>query len=160
MDVADEPQLVRIALAAGDRELAKRASSTAAQRAQTNPGVATIQAVALHARGLLEADSDALARACELYVSSPRRLAFASALEDLGAARLRDGADPQAGVEDLGRALELYTELGASWDAGRVRGRLRLSGVRRRLVASARPRTGFDALTESELAVVRLVTQG
>ena len=50
--------------------------------------------------------------------------------------------------------------LGAAWDAGRVRGRLRALGVRRRLAAAPRPGRGWAALTDSELAVARLVAQG
>lgn len=57
-------------------------------------------------------------------------------------------------------ALVLYDRAGASWDARRVRGRLRAYGVRRRLVPAERPGTGWTALTESKLAVVRLVAKG
>jgi DNA-binding CsgD family transcriptional regulator len=63
-------------------------------------------------------------------------------------------------VEALGRALVLYTDAGAGWDARRVRARLRLSGVRRRLVAAERPVQGWGSLTDSELAVVTLVADG
>jgi DNA-binding CsgD family transcriptional regulator len=42
-----------------------------------------------------------------------------------------------------------------------VRARLRARGVRRRVVgASGRPDTGWAAMTDSELAVARLVAQG
>jgi DNA-binding CsgD family transcriptional regulator len=41
-----------------------------------------------------------------------------------------------------------------------VRRRLRANGVRRRLVTSARPDAGWAALTDSELAVVRLIAAG
>ena len=39
-------------------------------------------------------------------------------------------------------------------------GRLRALGVRRRLVAAQRPGRGWAAITDSELAVARLVAQG
>jgi len=42
----------------------------------------------------------------------------------------------------------------------RVRRRLRQLGVQRRLPTERRPTQGWAALTESELAVVRLVTEG
>ena len=48
-------------------------------------------------------------------------------------------ATPTKPSRYFGRALELYAEAGAAWDAGRVRGRLRALGVRRRLVAAQRP---------------------
>ncbi|MFY9887425.1 MAG: helix-turn-helix transcriptional regulator, partial [Streptosporangiaceae bacterium] len=48
----------------------------------------------------------------------------------------------------------------ASADSGRVRGLLRALGVRRRLVAERHPGIGWAALTDSELAVARLVVEG
>jgi DNA-binding NarL/FixJ family response regulator len=80
-------------------------------------------------------------------------------LEDLGTAHVRQQSR-EPGVEALGRALVLYADAGATWDARRVRGRLRAQGVRRRLVATERPDKGWAALTESELTVVRLVAEG
>ena len=41
-----------------------------------------------------------------------------------------------------------------------MRGRLRDHGVRRRLVTRERAETGWAAMTDSELAVARLVAQG
>ena len=54
----------------------------------------------------------------------------------------------------------LFGDAGAVWDAGRLRGRLRALGVRRRLVAAQRPTSGWAALTDSEGAVARLVAEG
>ena len=81
------------------------------------------------------------------------------ALEDLGVARARAGA-VDAAIEAFDAALVLYAEAGARWDAGRVRGRLRDQGVRRRLVPRERAETGWEAMTDSELAVARLVAHG
>jgi len=159
MDVTDDPQLVRIALAAGDSQLAVDTVAAAEERARRNPGIDSIHAAAAHARGLLDADATLLADASRLFETGPRLMALASALEDLGVAQLRAGP-PAAGVDTLGRALVQYSEAGATWDAGRVRGRLRANGVRRRLVTSARPNAGWAALTDSELAVVRLIAVG
>jgi DNA-binding CsgD family transcriptional regulator len=159
IDVTDEPQLVRIALAVGDDELAGIATAQAGRRAQLNPRVATIVATAAHASGLLDANIDDLERAVALFATGPRPLARASALEDLGVARVRAGAVDGA-IEALDGALLLYAEAGATWDAGRVRSRLREHGIRRRLVARERADTGWRAMTDSELAVARLVAQG
>ena len=60
----------------------------------------------------------------------------------------------------LGRTLALYTELGATWDARRVRSRLRELGVRRRLVTAEPETSGWAAMTAAELAVARLVAEG
>jgi DNA-binding CsgD family transcriptional regulator len=159
MDVTDDPQLVRIALASGDRRLAADTVAGAQERARRNPAIGSVRAAAAHARGLLDADLASLTEACVLFDGGPRPLALASALEDLGVVQLRTGA-PAAGVDALGRALVQYTEAGATWDAGRVRRRLRANGVRRRLGTSTRPAAGWAALTDSELAVVRLIAAG
>src|SRR5882724_7031379 len=50
--------------------------------------------------------------------------ALAAALEDLGVVALDGGATNQA-VAVFSRALSLFAEAGAAWDAGRLRGRLR-----------------------------------
>jgi DNA-binding CsgD family transcriptional regulator len=159
MDVTDEPHLVRIALASEDRRLAADAVAAAERRARQNPDVIDVQASAAHARGLLDDDAELLANASELFTRGQRQLALASALEDLGRAQLRQPS-PGRGLESLGRSLVVYTDAGATWDARRVRGRLRAHGVRRRLVSSERADKGWAALTESELAVARLVAEG
>ena len=135
------------------------AADAAECRARLNPQIRSIAAAAAHARGLLNHDPKVLADAVALYADGPRPLASAAALEDLGAATV-DGGNTDDAVEAFGRALELYAGAGAAWDAGRVRGRLRALGVRRRLVAAQRPGTGWAAMTDSELAVARLVAQG
>jgi DNA-binding CsgD family transcriptional regulator len=159
IDVTDEIPLVRIALGAGDDELAEVAAAQADRRAQRNPGVATIVATAAHVRGLLESDVEALERAVDLFATGPRPLAGGYALEDLGVARARAGAT-DAAIEALDGALVRYTEAGATWDAGRVRSRHRDHGVRRRVVARERAETGWAAMTDSELAVARRVAEG
>ncbi len=162
MDVADEARLIHIALAARDDELAVHAANAAQLRAQRNPQVRSIAAAAAHARGLLDHNRKDLAEAVALYEGGPRPLAYAAALEDLGVATVAtvDSGDSGQDVEVLGLALEVYSRVGAAWDAGRVRGRLRALGVRRRLVAVQRPARGWAAMTDSELAVARLVAQG
>jgi DNA-binding CsgD family transcriptional regulator len=155
VDVTDQPALVRIALAAGDRRLAETVVALAAERAEHNPRVATVIAAAMHAQGLLDDDVDALRGALEHYERSPRRPALAAALEDAAALAPRDEA-----IEQLGRALELCADMGAGWDTSRLRRRLRDLGVRRRLTASEQPAQGWAALTRSELAVVEAITGG
>jgi DNA-binding CsgD family transcriptional regulator len=158
-DVTDETQLARIARRTGDEELGRRARDAADRRERQNPDVITIAATAAHVRGLLSGDDRDLERATELFARSPRPLAWASALEDRGRGLIRAGRGEVA-VTELGRALELYARAGASWDAARVRGRLRALGVRRRLVAPVRPMSGWAALTQAEVRIARLVAEG
>jgi DNA-binding CsgD family transcriptional regulator len=159
LDVTDEVELARIATAAGDADLAETAMRSARDRADLNPGVRSIAGTFAHVRALIGDDRDAYAEAIENFGQGPRPLALASALEDCG--RLcADRGNADDAVEELGRALEIYARLGASWDAGRVRRRLRSLGVRRRLPSTPAVRNGWAALTDSELAVVGLVVQG
>jgi DNA-binding CsgD family transcriptional regulator len=60
----------------------------------------------------------------------------------------------------MSRALGLSVEMGAAWDAMRLRARLRGLGVHRRSVGSEHPTTGWASLTKSEHTVVELVTRG
>src|SRR3984893_16119732 len=153
MDVADE------ARPAQDHNLAVAAAAAAQRRVRLNPGVRSIAAAAAHVSGLVNHSRQDLAEAGELYDGGTRPLTLALALEDLGDASAASGAT-QEGLEAYDRALLLYTQAGAVWDAGRIRGHLRALGVRRRLVSAQRPERGWEAMTDSELAVARLVADG
>ena len=139
--------------------MAQTAVAAVEERRRLNPDVGSIAAAASHARGLLEEDGSALWEATEIFGVGPRCLARASALEDHGFELVRVGNRP-GGAERLGEALQIYSNLGATWDTSRVRRRLRELGVRRRLVKSVRPTTGWTSLTDAEVAVVQLVAEG
>ncbi len=158
LDIADEVALVHIALALKDDELAKIALSNSQRRAELNPGIDSIAATAAHVRGLLDRNQEDLQAAVDLFARGPRRLELAAALEDLGTELT--ATDRESAVDLLGRALALWTELGASWDARRVRSSLRKLGVRRRLVSAEPETSGWAAMTTAELAVARLVAEG
>jgi DNA-binding CsgD family transcriptional regulator/tetratricopeptide (TPR) repeat protein len=158
LDIADEVVLARVGLATEDSDLAEFALANSRRRAELNPGVVSLAASAAHVRGLLESSHAQLREAVDLFERTPRRLELCSALEDLGVELI--ATDREAAIDVLGRTLALYTELGATWDAGRVRSRLRELGVRRRLVAGDRETNGWAALTSSELTVARLVAEG
>jgi DNA-binding CsgD family transcriptional regulator len=158
-DVADEPQMVRIALAAGDHELAESATADAGRRTELNPSVPALQATAAHASALVNNDRDELSHAVKLFEQSPRPLALAAAQEDLALAHRRHG-DQESEIDALNQALALFTDTGASHDASRLRNRLRELGIRRRVTRTERPAKGWAAMTKSELAVARLVAAG
>lgn len=159
MDVADEPQMVRMALAVGDRELAESAAEDANRRAELSPGVPSLDAIAAHAGALLDADVDRLSEVASLFERSPRALAHAAALEDLGLA-LRGQGTAESGIDSLTQALVLFARAGATRDAARLRSRLRELGIRRRVAMEEKPTTGWEAMTKSELAVAQLVSNG
>lgn len=158
IDPTDDVHLVRIALGAGNEALAEQAAADVEGRRELSSDAPSIVATALHARGLLEHDRQLVTDAIRVLEGTKRRLALASALEDLGVLSASTGAEEA--VAALDRALVIYTDCGASWDAGRVRRRLRRLGVRRRLVQTSRPVSGWAAMTDSELEVVRLVADG
>jgi DNA-binding CsgD family transcriptional regulator len=122
-----------------------------------HPDFPFLQASATHARALSLGDSALGLQAAELHQADPRPLVRASVLED-AAGLLPAGREAEA-VPLLDAALELYAAAGAERGAARIRGALRARGVRR---PSGGPRSSSDwpELTESELAVVRLVARG
>jgi DNA-binding CsgD family transcriptional regulator len=158
-EIEDDPQLVRIALAVGDGELAERTIEQAERRCELNPGVVSFKAAAAHTRGLWEGSAHELQSAVSLFATGPRPLATASALEDLGRLQASAGATADA-IRSLDSALAINAQVGASWDAARVRGRLRQLGVLRRITIPKRPVTGWEALTSTETSVARLAAEG
>jgi DNA-binding CsgD family transcriptional regulator/tetratricopeptide (TPR) repeat protein len=158
-DLADEPQMVRMALAVGDRELAESAVANANRRTESCPRVQSLAAIAAHASGLLDGDTDELSEAVSLFERSSRTLALAAAYEDLGLAQQRQGIS-DSGIDALTEALTLFARAGASTDAARLRGLLRALGIRRRVASAAKPTTGWAAMTKSELAIAQLVADG
>jgi DNA-binding CsgD family transcriptional regulator/tetratricopeptide (TPR) repeat protein len=158
-DIGDEAQMVGMALAVGDTELAHSAAADATRRAEISPGVASLAAAAAHARGLLNRDTDELSEAVSLFARGPRLLALAAAWEDLGLAHQRQGSK-DLGIDALSDALLLFARAGATRDAARLRGRLRELGIRRRVTRAEKPTTGWAAITESEFAIAELVADG
>jgi DNA-binding CsgD family transcriptional regulator len=159
MEAADDPLLVRMALAAGDEELAKTVAETAAHRHELNPGIPSVAAAAAHTRGLLNNCRQDLEQAAATLLTGPRPLALAAALEDLGGARLADG-DRAGAVDAFDRVLRICIDTGAARDAARARMRLRELGVRRRVQSLDRPKLGWESLTDAELQVARLAAAG
>jgi DNA-binding CsgD family transcriptional regulator len=158
-EVEDDPQLMRIAVAVGDGELAEHIIEVSERRCELNPDVVSFRAAVAHARGLWQGSVQDLQTAASLFATGPRPLATASALEDLGRLQASVGAAVDA-INSLDRALAINAQAGASWDAARVRGRLRQLGVLRRNAIPKRPGTGWEALTSAEASVARLASQG
>jgi DNA-binding CsgD family transcriptional regulator len=150
---------VRIAAALADAELVESALALAERLVELSPTVKSFQAAAAHCRGVWRDSTDDLEYAVDLYREVPRAMAYASALEDLGRVRAQQG-ESGAAIEVLDEALAITTRIGATWDAARVRGRLRRLGVRNRPSASERPKTGWASLTDAEAAVPNLAAQG
>jgi DNA-binding CsgD family transcriptional regulator len=159
-DLSAAAWLVRLALATGEPGRAKIVAATADQLARTNSGFPAVVAAAAHARGLLDRDARALERAVADHADHWAR---ASAAEDLGRLLTEAGKERQA-VRSLQTAVTGFEESGAPRDAARVRQRLRILGVRNRHWAAGaegdRPVSGWESITDTELAVSELVAQG
>jgi DNA-binding CsgD family transcriptional regulator len=159
MDITDEPHLVRMMLAGGEGASAETVAGQAAARAERNPALVGAAATSAHCRGLILGRPEPLAEAVDLLRAEGRPLTLASASEDLGRLLMQEG-EREKGLATLGRSLEIYARTGAGWDAARVRARLRAGGVKRRLLPVERPSQGWEALTDSEAAVARLIAEG
>ena len=159
-EVPDNAEVVRIAAAAVDEELAEHAIALAERRAILNPTVRSCAAAAAHARGIWFESIPDLENASQLYREGPRPLAYASALEDLGRARVAAGGDTALAIDSFDEALSITTRTGAEWESARLRGRLRRLGVHRGLLGSERPKSGWASLTDPEINVATLAADG
>jgi DNA-binding CsgD family transcriptional regulator len=153
------PDMVRIALAVGDRSQAQLAVE-GVELAASNSGLASSRGIALRCRGLLEGDPSLLEAGVASLRQSPRRLELAFACEDAGVALWRVGRNAQA-VSLLEEARLEYYRVGARRPIARTTAALRALGVRRREPSlGRRPSVGWAALTPTELSVINLVKDG
>ena len=145
--------LLRLGERAGARELAE--AELADVRAF---GAPRALGVALRIAGLAEGGKrglELLGESVAVLRSSPALLERAHSLAELGAA-LRRAGRRAAAREPLAEALDLAARCGARPLAARTREELRATGARPRRVW----RTGVEALTPSELRIVRLAAEG
>jgi DNA-binding CsgD family transcriptional regulator/tetratricopeptide (TPR) repeat protein len=152
------PQLIRLALAAGDRALAQRAAEAGDPNpagTPTPPQLATAQ----HCRGLLDADATLLLACAGTFRGLGRPVELARALEDVAVLLAEHGDLPAARVA-CSEATDFYTSLGAAWDLLRMTKRVRQYGLSRQRTRRHRRTTGWTALTPTELEVAWLVAEG
>ena len=120
--------LVRLALAADDRQHASRVSRAVGRLAEQND-VPSLTGTALRCKGLVDDDADLLADASEMFAARTRPLERALACEDAGASFTRQG-DAVRAAPLLEQAVESYRRLGATRDLLRAEAMLRAAGVR------------------------------
>lgn len=149
---------VRLALSLGDlttaAELTRRAEALPAQ-----DQILHRAGVVMHCRGLLDGNVDRLTHAAGQYATAQRPLPRARALE-AAALLLAEQGDVTAARASFSAAMDLYVELGAAWEANRLRARFRPYGIRQPTRRVQRPTTGWEALTASEAKVAELVAIG
>ncbi|HVL80372.1 MAG TPA: AAA family ATPase [Actinomycetota bacterium] len=153
------PDLVRMAVAVGATGPAQDAVAGIEEVAE-RLGTSTDQAAALRCRGVLEDDPDMLLASIETYRTTPRHPERAFACEDAAVVLASAGRSDEA-VTVAKEALDVFEELGATRPLNRMLARLRERGVRLGATGRrGRPRSGWEALTPTELEVVRLVAEG
>jgi DNA-binding CsgD family transcriptional regulator/tetratricopeptide (TPR) repeat protein len=153
------PQVVRLALATGDRATAQRAADFGTAMAGDRPGLDRSSATAHYCSGLLEAAPERVLAAAEIYRRAGRLPQLGRALED-AAVLFAERGDLPAARAAYREAADLFTGLGAGWDLLRAVTRLRPYGLRRRGGRRQHATTGWDALTPTELEVAWLLAEG
>ncbi|HEY2265307.1 MAG TPA: AAA family ATPase [Streptosporangiaceae bacterium] len=155
------PDLVRLALTAGDRPLAQTAARACQAEAGAETRPARAAAASLRCRGLLDADPRPLREAVAHYRTVGPAAELPAALEDLAAVLAERGEGEEAGAA-LNEAISLYEGRQARWDIRRAESRLRVHGIRRgtRSRRGARATFGWEALTPTEVKIAALVAQG
>jgi len=155
------PDLVRLALAAGDRELAQAATRAcrAEAAAETQPARATVASLRCH--GLLASDPGLLREAVAHYRAIGPAVELPAALEDLAVVQAGSGREEDARAA-FNEAVRLYEGLQARWDIRRAEGRLRPHGIRVGLRGQRgrRPAFGWEALTPTEHKIAVMVAGG
>jgi DNA-binding CsgD family transcriptional regulator len=155
------PDLVRLALAAGDRPMAQAAAQACAAEAAAETQPARAAAASLRCRGLLGSDPGPLRDAAAHYRSAGPAVELPAALEDLAVVLAERGQKDEARI-NLHEAVGLYDGLQAAWDIRRADSRLRPYGIRRGVRSRRGPRatSGWEALTPTEVRIAAMVAGG
>jgi DNA-binding CsgD family transcriptional regulator len=155
------PDLVRLLVEGGDHARAAAFVDRVTEAAGPAGDVHTLLVTArLRALALVHDDPNLASRAASAVRDIGRPLVVADTLADAAVVLARNGEAPNA-APLIDEALATYDELGAVRPAARALAASRGAGLRaRRFATRARPRTGWEALSPTELDVVRLVAEG
>ncbi|HEU5267900.1 MAG TPA: LuxR C-terminal-related transcriptional regulator, partial [Jatrophihabitans sp.] len=154
------PDVVRLALACDERELARNVATALAGVTDDNPTISSLSGAALRCQGLVEEDAGILLKAVDAYCSGSRPLELALTCEDAATAFARRG-EPDRARPLLDRAIEGYERLDAARDRARAEAVARAAGIRRgRRGPRARQQTGWHSLTPTERTIATLVAAG
>jgi len=156
------PDLVRLALAAGDEQLARTAARACQEEAAAETRPARAAAASLRCQGLLQSDPAPLRDAVAHYRTNGPAASLPAAAEDLAVVLAGHGQRDEARAA-LTEAVSGYETLNARWDIRRAGGRLRPYGVRLRAARGPHePRavSGWAALTPAELKIAASIAPG
>ena len=153
------PDLVALTLAAGDPAAAHRIACSIDTYAAQRPAPG-LRRSARHARALADQDVRGLAEVADEYQHAGRVLSAAQAREQAAPLLATAGREGEARAALLG-AVAGYESMEAGWDLARAQTLLRTVGFHRGVRGPRRrPKTGWDALTDSERVVAALVAEG
>jgi DNA-binding CsgD family transcriptional regulator len=155
------PDLMRLAIAVGDRRMAQAATQACQAEAAAETVPTRAAAASLRCRGLLRSDPGPLRDAVAHYRSAGPAVELPAAVEDFAAVLAKRGRHDEAKAA-LNEAVSLYEDLDARWDIRRADSRLRAYGIRRGVRGRRGPRaaSGWEALTPTELKIAALVARG
>jgi DNA-binding CsgD family transcriptional regulator len=155
------PDLVRLAIAAGDRPMAETAAQACQQEAAAETQPARAAAASLRCQGLLNSDPVPLREAVAHYRTAGSAAELPAAMEDLAVVLAERGRRDEARAA-LNEAAAWYEPLNARWDIRRAESRLRPYGIRRgvRGPRGPRPASGWAALTPTEVKIAALIARG
>ncbi|MET0699336.1 MAG: AAA family ATPase [Mycobacterium sp.] len=148
----------QVAVVAGDAGLRARVLRSVEMFEHNGDDLQLLSAAIGLTRGILERDVTALVDAA-VSLRTVRPLLSARAAEEAGSASLHTGSNAHA-IDQLNDAFDWYVESEAVADARRVARVLSRFGVHRRAGAHPRDKAGWDSLTDAELKVVNLLTDG
>jgi DNA-binding CsgD family transcriptional regulator len=147
-------QATRLAVSLGDQQILQQVLASNHNRGDLCPGVRA------HCQGLASHDPALLAQAASFYQAAGQIPQLAEAAEDLGLLLAQRG-DQAAARPQMTQAIQLYEDLGATWDLHRASAQFRAHGLRTHPYATRRrPATGWHSLTNTETRIAQLVAQG
>ena len=156
------PDLVRLAMATGDRQVARTAARACQEEAAAETQPARAAAASLRCEGLLSADPVPLQDAVAHYRTVGPAVELPAAVEDLAAVLAERGQHEEARAA-LNEAITLYESLNARWDIRRAEQPASLpmaSGAASAVLAGQRRASGWAALTPTEVKIAALVARG
>jgi DNA-binding CsgD family transcriptional regulator len=155
------PDLVRLAIVTGDRQVAQTAAQACQEEAAAETRPARAATASLRCQGLLNSDPVPLRDAVGHYRTAGLAAELPAALEDLAAVLAERGEHEEARAS-LNEAVSWYEGLNARWDIRRADSRLRRHGIRRGARGPRGPRaaSGWAALTPTEVKIAALVARG
>jgi DNA-binding NarL/FixJ family response regulator len=153
------PDLVALHVAAGDQAAALRVANSIREYASRR-AAAALRRSARHACALADGDAAQLAAVADEYQQA-RRVLFAARACEQAASLLAAAGQAQQAQAALRQAVAGYESLKADWDLARAYSLLRTLGVHRgKGGPRRRPRSGWEAITDTERMVAGLVAEG